>query len=85
MTTRPVRRLIGERGREAVLPLHRLKEMVGGGGGFTFNLGGIHGGDDFLRLPRSEKARILGSLLADAMDDDPELRRYLSTRLRGTL
>lgn len=42
---RPTRRLMGEAGPEAVIPLHRLgdlsRRMGGGGGGVTVNVGGI--------------------------------------------
>lgn len=43
---RPTRRLMGEAGPEAVIPLHRLGDIGRrmGGGGVTVNVGGINTG-----------------------------------------
>jgi hypothetical protein len=85
VATRPVRRLIGERGREAVIPLHRLKDMMGGG--TTFNFGGITigSGRDFFSLPEAEQGRLLVSALHRQLSEDGASRRSLANQLRGSL
>jgi hypothetical protein len=80
LATRPTLRVVGERGPEAVIPLHRAAQMGGGGGvhvGLTVNVGS--GGD-----PDAMKGMILAAV-ARAMDEDGAFRSAIKRNARRGL
>lgn len=70
---RPTRRLMGEAGPEAVIPLHRLGDIGRrmGGGGITVNIGGISGGGD---LDAETVGRMVGAATTKALREDGAYR-----------
>ncbi len=90
MTTGPSRRLIGERGPELVLPLHRAPEVLsrlggrsGGGDALSVQIGAIAPG--LLDLPRHVLSRVIGNQVADAVRRSGSLRRTFQSVGSGRL
>jgi len=69
---RPTRRLIGEAGPEAVIPLHKLGDLGRRmGGGITVNIGGISGGSD---LDEESVGRMVAAATVRALREDGGFR-----------
>lgn len=85
---RPTRRLMGEAGPEAVIPLHRLgdlsRRMGGGGGGVTINVGGINTGGnmDPETVGNMTKAAVVRAMREDGGFRGQHVRAYRRS-LRG--
>lgn len=90
MTTRPQRRLIGERGPELVAPLHRVPELLGkmvgrgrGGDSVSVSIGALAPG--LLDLPPHILGKIIGEGTARAIQRDPGVRRTVAAVGAGRL
>lgn len=81
MATRPTFRLIGERGPEAVVPLHKMQQMGGSGGvnvAMNISVGG--GAADY----ESMRGAILAEV-ARAMDESTVFRQAIKRNARRGL
>lgn len=91
MTTRAQRRLIGEAGPEAIIPLHKLPDLLrqagagrgGGGVAVSLNIGSVGGG--FLDLPPADQAHIISEHVRREIAGSGGLMRHLKGRLGSTL
>lgn len=81
MAVRPTHRLIGERGPEAVIPLHRLAQMkLGGGTNVNVSIGQI--GADFESMSPSQQGRFVGDAFARVVRSSGNLRTLAAQQRR---
>lgn len=87
MVTRPTIALVGERGPEAVVPLHRAGEFGfpngGGGAGVTVNLNVDRLGGTFADLPADTQGRIVGDAFSRMVKGSGGFRAAASRSRRG--
>lgn len=88
MVTRPTIALVGERGPEAVVPLHKAQNFgfnSGGGGGGGVNVAiNIHRmGGGFVDLPADQQARLVGDAYARQVRSSGGLRSIARRQSRG--
>lgn len=88
MVTRPTIALIGERGPEAVVPLHKAQNFGfpgggGGGGGVNVAINIAQMGGGFAELPADQQARLVGDAYARQVRSSGGLRAIQRRQSRG--
>lgn len=81
MVTRPTIALIGERGPEAVVPLHKSSEF--GGGGVTVNLSIGQIGSDLVGLPQHLQDNAVAAAVIAKLRASGGFRAIARREMRG--